>query len=614
MPPVVSRLADAGFNSTGAPPGAAPSALPPGIDLDKTPEEVRAIMTYIQGVLKEKGSEILQYAVNKANPDRSFLDPKTVANLDISKLTDEQKALYYVELARARNVSSFLENQYGDSMYVYNETTGKETDKGDIGIVVKDIDARLKQLEDLGISKVLGSLVNNNVGNWLKENDHIGYATIQSTFDIALFGFNGKAGLGADKYKDMPFTDALTSLNTTALLARTYLATDDFKEKSGDLNKTYYEVMNGQLKNAAGSRGDFDVNGKESSAPPPSASMEEFNTWYNSLSDSSVSKTARPLIEEAFNQSEIATKLKEAGYKEGTDVWETYKHTYFKDATTLYNNVWGGLRKEVKLDSLFKDTIVPGEGSVMRGVPSVAGVTDKVYRSGLMHTVQNVTLAAGIATSIVGAQGAHDPQTIMSLTYASTNLADMLVETGVKYIDPKGGGFQALGLNKDGKWTQAVSKYVPIAKVEAAAKMLVGAGSVVAGAASIWSTVNAVKNGDTAAAVLNSINGAGSVISGLATGIEGVLQWTNIMKNFAEPFYGPAIAKAIDATARAVLASVGWAAGLIAGLGLTALGLYDMAKGAKVLGDAQKEAERTVAPTTGWTYHWVSNPDPSFTW
>jgi hypothetical protein len=232
-----------------------------------------------------------------------------------------------------------------------------------------------------------------------------------------------------------------------------------------------------------------------------------------------------------------------------------------------------------------------------------------------MHTVQNVTLAAGIATSIIGAQGdTTDPQTIMGLTYASTNLADMLVETGVKYLDPKGGGFQALGLNKDGEWTKAISKYVSISQVEAAAKMLVGAGSAVAGAASIWGTVNAIRDGDTAAAVLNSINGAGSVISGLATGVEGVLQWTNIVKDLAEPFYGPAIAKALDATARAVLGTVGTAAGLIAGLGLTALGLWDMAKGAKVLGKAEKEAEQYVAPTTGWTYHWVDNPDPGFTW
>lgn len=565
--------------------------------------------------MKEHGAEILQYAVDQAHPDRSFLDPKTIANLDLTKLTDDQKALYYLELARGRNVADFIEKQYGDSMYVRNETTGQETDLRDVSPVVKDIDAKLNQLQDMGISQVLGRLVNNNVGNWLKENDPLGYGSVQSTFDLALFGFNGKAGTGADKYKDMPFTDALTALNTTTLLARTYLASEDFKAKVGDLDKTYYDVMGGQMTKAAGMRGDYDQQGKESPAPSFDASDDEYNKWFNNLSATSVSKTAQPLIQEAFLRSDMASKLKEAGYAEGSDVWETYKHKYFKDATTLYNNIWGGLRKEVKLDSLFKDTIVPGNGPVLKGVPEVAGINEKAYRSGIMHTIQNVTMAAGIATSIVGAQGnTSDPQTIMALTYASTNLADMLVETGVKYLDPKGGGFQALGLNKDGSWSKAISQYIPISKVEAAAKMLVGAGTGVAAAASIWSTINAVRNGDTAGAVLNSINGAGSALSGIATGIEGVLQWTNVVRNFAEMFYGPAIGKAIDAGARAVLASVGWAAGLVAGLGLTALGLYDMAKGAKVLGKAQEEAEQYVGPTTGWTYHWVSNPDPGFTW
>jgi hypothetical protein len=329
----------------------------------------------------------------------------------------------------------------------------------------------------------------------------------------------------------------------------------------------------------------------------------------------SVSKTAQPIIQEAFNISEIAAKLKDSGYGEGSDVYETYKHKYFKDATTLYNTMWGNLRKGTKLDSLFKDTIVPGNGPVLKGVPAMAGIDEKVYRSGLMHTVQNVTLAAGIATSIIGAKGAtSDPETIMSLTYASTNLADMLVETGVKYLDPKGGLFQKLGLNQNGEWTKTMSKYVSIPKVEAAAKMLVGAGTGVAAAASIWGTVRAIRDNDTAGAVLNTINGAASAVSGLATGIEGALQWSNIVRNFAEMFYGPALGKAIDAGARAVLASVGWGAGLIAGLGLTALGIYDMAKGAKLLEDTWKEAERTIAPTTGWYYAWVRNPDPGFIW
>ena len=578
-------------------------------------------MTYIQGVIKEKGADILLDAVNKANPDRSFQDPKTIATLDISKLTDIQKAAYYLDLQQARNLNKFLDDHYGDNLFAENQTTGEKHGQpgnaaGDTEypatIVERDIDAKLKKLEDLGVSQILGNLLNNNVGNWLRENDAIGYGAIQSTFDLALFGFKQKPeGTGADKYKNMSLTDALTGLNTTTLLARTYLANEDFTSRSGDLDKTYHDVIFSQIEKSASTRGDYSLRTRGEALPPPGpdASMEEYQRWYNSLTETSASKTVQPLIEEAFNNSDIAKKLKEAGQQEGSDTWEQYKHVFAKDTTTLYNNMWGNLRKGVKLDSLLADTILPDGRSVMKGVSPVAGVDANLYRTGLLHTVQNVTLAAGLAGSIIGAKGdTSDPQTIMSLTYASTNLADMLVETGVKYLDKKGGAFQKLGLNQNGKWTDTIAKYVSIDKVEGAAKMLVGAGSVVAGAASIWATVNAIKNHDTPAAVLNSISGAGSVISGLSTGIEGALQWTNIVKNVAQVIY-PEIATAVNAAARSVLAAVGWGAGLVAGLAMTALGIYDMAKGVKVLDKSLKDANnKYIAPTTGWKYEFLIGP------
>ena len=584
-------------------------------------------MTYIQGVVKEHGSEILQDAVNKANPDRSFEDPKTVANLDLTKLTDIQKAAYYLDLIQAKHLNEFLGNQYGDNLVATNLTTGEvhgwagnaagAKEYADY-FVGKDIETRLKTLEDMGVSQVLGSLMNNHVGNWIKENEPMGYAAIQSTFDLALFGFNGKPGTGADKYKDMSLTDAFTSLNTTALLARTYLANDDFVAKAGDLNKTYHDVIFGKLEKTASTMGDFDaVTGKESPAPGFDASTDEYKKWFNSLSENSASRAVQPIVNEAFDQSDIATKLKEAGHQEGSDTWTQYKETYVKDTTTLYNNVWANIRKGVKLDSILKDTYLPDGNSVLKGAPKVAGITADMYRSGLLHTVQNVTLAGALAGAIYAGSGkTSDPQTIMALTYGSTNLADMLIETGVKYLDPKGGGFQLLGLNKDGKWTEKVAKYMPggsLSKIDAAAKMLVGAGSLVAGASSIWGTVNAIKNKDIPAAVLNTINGAGSVISGLATGAEGVLQWTNVIKNFAGVMY-PEFATAIDAAARGVFAALGWGAGLVAGLGLTALGIYDMAKGAKLLDKGLKDAEKYITPTTGWHYKFEPRPDPGFTW
>ena len=600
-------------NST---PGAAPGGLPEGIDLEKTPEEVKSIMTYIQGVVKEKGSDILQYAINKANPDRSFEDPKTIANLDLSKLTDEQKAAYYLDLQQAKNLNTFLGDHYGDNLWVENMTTGethgpKDPDYPD-NYVERDIDGKLKKLEDMGVSQILGRLVNNNVGNWLKENDHIGYSAIQSTFDLALFGFQGKPGTGSDKYKDQTLTDALTGLNTTTLLARTYLANDDFIAKAGDLDKTYHDVISGQIEKSASSMRDYGLRyrGEAPPAPGPDASMEEYKRWYDSLTDTSASKTIQPLVQEAFNNSDVAKKLKEAGYQEGSEVWDQYKHVFAKDATTLYNNVWGNIRKGAKLDDVLKGTILPDGRSIMKGVSPIVGLDAQVYRTGVLHTIQNATLAGALAGSIVAANGnLSDPQTIMSLTYASTNLADMLVETGVKYLDPKGGGFQKLGLNQDGKWTEKVSKYLPggLNKIEAAAKMLVGGGSVVAGAASIWGTVNAIKNKDTPAAVLNTISGAGSVISGLATGVEGVLQWTNIARNFAQVLY-PGISTAVEAATRSVVAAVGWGAGLVAGLGMTALGIYDMAKGVKVLDKSMKEAKKIVTPTTGWRYEFLIGP------
>jgi hypothetical protein len=610
----------AGENATTA----APSDLPPGLDttMNTVPQEVRDITTLVKDLVKNRGTEILEDGIKKLNPDMSFQNPETINQVDVSMLKPEQRVAYYMNLQKASNLNKFLGEQYGDNLYATNVNDGREAgqprnpgDQYPDAVVQKDIDGKIRKLEKMmATGGDIGKIMNGNIGSWMKDHDQVSYNQVQVAFDKALYGVEGQAGTGADKYKDQSMVDALTGLNTTTVLAQTYLAQDDFAARKEDLSKTYHDVMNGQLEKAASGLEDISLSARGDSGPPgENAPPGAYERWLGSLTEGSGSKRIQPLVNDAFDQSDIATKLKAAGVTEGSDTWDQYKNTFAKDVTMQANNYWGNIRKGVKLDVIYSQTNVNG---MFNKLPHVAGVDADAFRAGAFHTVQNATLSAALAGSIIaGSSGDNklsDPKTAMTLTYAVSNLADMVLETGSKYLDPKNGAFTKVGLNKDGNWTKAVAKYLPggdFKAIEAAGKMVAGAGSAVFGATALWKTIDAAKAGDAPAAVFNALNAAGSTVSGVTLGAEGVLQWTNIAKSVARTVGLDAAGQlAFDAAARGALASVGWAAGLVAGVGLTALGIYDMAKGVKVLDKSMKEANNTlIAPTTGWKYEFLMN-------
>ncbi len=589
------------------------------------PREVQDITPRVRDIVQKNGADILQDGITNLNIDRSFEDPKTVGTLDMSKLTDNQRAAYYIDLKQAKNLNEFLDYQYGDNLYGDNLTTGAYASQPGVAgstkmpsaVVGEDIDSRLKSLEDLGVSQSLGNIMNGNIGNWIKANDPGTYQDIKNTFDKTLF-----SPTAADSHNKLNITDSFTSLNTTALLGQTYLATDDFKANSGNLSTTYNNVLTTQLQNSAQTLGDFSVRdrgGNGSTAPPVGSSQYDYDRWFNSLTDNSASKLIQPIVQESFNASDTAKQLAAAGVTQDSDLWNQYKDTFVKDTTSAYNNYWGTIRRGVKMESAFLETKLPNGDLVVKSfnnLPKVAGVDVDAYKAGAFHTVQNATLSAALAGSILAGGDGSDPKSAMTLTYAATNMADVLGETASKYLDPKNGAFTKLGLNKNGSWTTAVSKYLPggdLQTIGGVTKMLSGAGQVIGGAAGIWNAVDAAKNGDAPAAALNSVGAATNIISGLATGAEGVLQYTNIVKNMVTglfPGTGGITGTVLESVAKTALATVGWAAGLVGGLALTGLGIYDMAKGVKVLDKSMKQAnEKLIAPTTGWHYEFLFGPE-----
>lgn len=602
------------------------SGLPPGIDLTKAPPEVQDISERAKDIVKKNGADILQEGIDKLKIDRSFENPKTIGTQDLSKLTDVQRAAYYIDLKQASDLNTFLDDHYGDNLFGTNLTTGATAAQPGHGtntypgtVVGDDINARLKKLEDLGVSQSLGNILNNHVGDWIKGHDQATYRDIQAAFDNTLFG--AQAALKHDKPS---ITDSLTSLNTTALLAQTYLAKDDFAARSGDLSTTYNAVVSNSLQKSAQTLGDFSLRnrgaGGDSSAPPPGASQADYDKWFNSLSDDSASRRIQPIVQESFDASNTAKQLAAAGIAKDSDVWNEYKDTFVKDTTSTYNNYWGNIRRGVKMDGAFVETQLPNGERVVKSfanLSKVAGVDVDAYKAGVFHTVQNATLSAAIAGSILAGQDGSDPKSAMTLTYAATNMADVIGETASKYLDAKNGLFTKLGLNKGGSWTTAVQKYLPggdFQTIGGATKILAGAGQVIGGAAGIWNAVDAAKRGDAPAAALNSVSAVSNVVAGLATGAEGALQYTNIVKNLVSGLF-PGVSgitpSVIDAAAKSALAGVGWAAGLVGGLALTAFGIYDMAKGVKVLDKSLSEAnDKLIAPTTGWSYEFLMNPDP----
>lgn len=626
-----------------------------GIDPASLPPELQGLASTMADLAGKYGGDIIAYSTNKLNVDRSFEDPKKIFNMDLSQLDANQKAAYYMDLLRAKQVNDFLDQHYGDVLGARNETTGKDvgrpssepSGRGATDIVGSYIDWTLKKMEtpdipEGGVKNTLMGYINDNMGNYLADlhltPDNLNdprvaeamgaYTKLKNDYARALAN-DGQAFAAQATTADP--TLGLKGLNTAALMAKTMLSEQDFEAQAGNFSSAYNGAMGSMIAHGLGAYGDDVIPGARDQRQPPK-DLASFEAWQSALTDDSRSKMIRPTLEAGFDNSDVAQKLKDQGVKSGDAAWEAFKRVWVKDATGTVNTLVGNVRKDVKLQPLFAGAVTTDGTDLLRdlrqagfsGDPGALGIDGKMLQAGALHTAQSAVLGASLAGTVMASagDGKISPQEAMAITYGATGLGGMLAETAMKYINPKDGGLRTLGWASEQQLKDFNNKYLggKASMVEGYSKLIAGAGSLIASAGGMWKAIQGIQNHDPVSAIANFAGAGGNMAAALSGGMEGALQAQLVSaetlgkllaRNVSYPSAGSAAdLKAFENMVRGKLGVVGLMGGLVAGLGGTALGIVDFAKQVKAYDKGLQDADQYILPTTGWHYYDTWAPDP----
>jgi hypothetical protein len=188
------------------------------------------------------------------------------------------------------------------------------------------------------------------------------------------------------------------------------------------------------------------------------------------------------------------------------------------------------------------------------------GVVADVYNKGLLHVAGAVLNGAVFAAKIAENHGKGTPTVEASALASGIQMMGGLLEGGSKYA--KATNFTPFSSDE-------------LKGIESAGKFLGGAGSIIGGAVGIFSGVISLKDGDKAGGGVSIATGITSTLSGVSSAIEGGL-------GIAESL-GETIPAAVTAGFAATSATLGIVGGVVTGLAMFGLGLYQLIKGVETV-------------------------------
>lgn len=529
--------------------------MPPINETDEGYSMVAKSMTPTPGyaeaekTLNDKQFELMKEGVKDV--DRSFITPDTINHL--ADLTSEQKAAYLVDLLEAKAAYKAYMDQYGDSV-PNGEAPGAELDKR-LDIVTKDNGVQIAADEAFskGAKIFLARPENGALLN-----------TFKDAYFVDITG--GKAverALASGKSVEEAFADYSSERN---LLTKVLPA--EYRDKyAGAANLTFSELVQEHMV-GDGTGGDLsmfdvDANGKsETLGPVADALALEFMA--QNLNNKDV--------------SQLSIKL-----------------NYAQDITRNVDGVFRLMRTGMKVNdalTTMKDTI--NRGKTPLGVPS------EMYKAGLFHAVQTLSMAGVLTARAIGMGPKPQPADIAAVVASGVQIIGMTTEGLAKNLDASGKPFSMFGTG-NGTWGSAISKYIKPANLEAGGKILGGIGGFAMAGLSFFNAHRALNAGEKAEAAFQIINGVamfGTSAVGLA---EVALQFTSIVPRLTAPLslVIPNFTNIVTNGLKYGLSVAGRAFGTVASLAGVVLGILDMAKGVKKLGKLEGQVNDRLRPLVG---------------
>ncbi|WP_312223271.1 hypothetical protein [Rhizobium rhizoryzae] len=538
--------------------------LPPITEADKGYAMVAQSMTATPGYAEaEKGLNDKQFELIKEgvkDVDRSFITPETFKNLD--KLTDDQKAAYMVDLIEGRQHLTAYLNQYGDSV-----PKGDEADA--------DLKARLDiVLNDPGVLAAADSAFSRGAQAFLQkpEND-----MLLSKFTDAYFAdIAGGKAIDRALASGKTIEEAFAAYSSEASFLTKILPPDVRDKYAGAASLTLSQLTQKYMV-GDGTGGDLsmfnvDANGNSDTLTPAAEAMA-LQFMAQTLNDKNV--------------SQLSIKL-----------------NYAQDIARNVNGVITLLRTGMKMDDAL--------ASVMKSVnakPAPLGIPNDIYKAGLMHGVQTLTLASVLTARAIGNGPKPKPHDIAAAVANGVQIIGMTTEGLAKNLDSRGKAFSMFGTGT-GTWGASISKFIDPKTLEAGGKIIGGVGSFAMAGLAFFSAHRALKSGEKPEAAFQIISGAAMLTSGTVGMAEVALQFSSIVPRITAPFAAsiPNYTNIVTNGLKYGLSMVGRVAGTVGALAGLVLGLLEMAKGVKVLGKLEGQVNDRLRPLIGKEVSFMFRP------
>jgi hypothetical protein len=513
---------------------------------------------------------ILGDAVKDVN--RDFVAPDNMDHLD--QLTPEQKAALLYDLIEIKQQFNGYMTQYGDSV----------PDGEGVG---KDLDARIEKLmADPTTQQHLSDIFASGIKEYLQRPENSDLLTnIKDAYLIEIVG--GKAidrALSSGKSFDEVLQDYYSELNTLVDL----LPQDYIDAHIDAANVTFSNIIKAKY---IGDGQGVDL-GPLLSGPD--------DTFVPGATNDAISQLANKFAEDFLGANVLA-------------VGETLKQKLAQDIARDVDGVLRMVRGGMKLDDAlasFKDSL-----DLPRQTRTPAGIDTEVYKAGLVHAVQMLSMSSVLVARGLAVGGKWTSTDIAAAVGAATQIVGMTMEVLGKNLDVAGKPFSAFG-NQPGSWGKGISMSFSPKTMEAAGKILGAAGGLAMAGLGFYSASRSMKAGDRAKGALEIIGGIAGTGNTLIGFSEAMLYLTNAM---SRAFSGlgtvaPEVVTIFSNAAKAGLAAAGLVTGLVASAVGLALGLWDMANGAKKLDKMEKQLNEKLERYMGESVHLEFRPDPSFIW
>lgn len=501
-----------------------------------------------------------------ADVDRSFITWDSYARID--QMSGDQKVAYLVDLLEAKQMHNAYNDQYGDSV--------PDVDKAGSDLNYR-IDALMK---DPGTIAAVDRAYSESARAFLDKPENAGL--MQRLKDAYMSDIIGGKALDREMAKGKNLEEGLSAYLTEAAGLSKVLPEDFINGLSGSASATYSTIVQNNMF-GDGKTGDLtpftvDKDGKSEVLGPAAEAM------------------ARSFMASVQNNPNVFLPA--------------IKLNYAQDVARNVDGVIRMMRTGMKMD----DALASFRASLNEKTTPL-GMPNDLYKAGLMHGVQVLTMSSVLVARSLGMGPKPAPQDIAAAVASSVQIVGMTTEGLAKNLDRAGKPFSMFGTG-NGSWSKAIAGLIDPKKLEAAGKILGGVGGLATAGLAFFSAHRALKAGEKPEAAFQIIAGTSALTMGVTGMAEVALQFSSLIpRSFAGgiatmPNFGTIVQNGL----KTGLASVGRVAGLVGSVAGMVLGMLDIAKGVKKLDKLESQLNDRLRPLIGYELQFEFRPDPSFTW